>query len=140
MFHSEWISMKTFCLQEFPLWQTLWSFFRTMTVVAMTFLICLFSLYKHINFNHCATNTMTNEINNQCEFWKSVKLLLFFLHFLRIGFEFSEYEPSALVQHQGGPCAVIAPVQAFLIKTLVSETNTDHSLSDVSTCYTKRKS
>lgn len=33
-----------------------------------------------------------------------------------VGFEFSEVEPSALVQKQGGPCAVIAPVQAYLLK------------------------
>lgn len=39
------------------------------------------------------------------------------------GFEFSEFEPSALVQRQGGPCAVIAPVQAFLLKTILSETS-----------------
>lgn len=31
-------------------------------------------------------------------------------------------EPSALVQKQGGPCAVIAPVQAYILKTLVLET------------------
>lgn len=38
-----------------------------------------------------------------------------------LGFEFSEHEPSALVQRQGGPCAVIAPVQAYLIKALSPE-------------------
>uniref|UniRef100_A0A1B0D347 Ubiquitin carboxyl-terminal hydrolase MINDY n=2 Tax=Phlebotomus papatasi TaxID=29031 RepID=A0A1B0D347_PHLPP len=38
------------------------------------------------------------------------------------GFEFSELEPSALVQCQGGPCAVIAPVQAFLLKILLMDT------------------
>lgn len=31
-------------------------------------------------------------------------------------------EPSALVQKQGGPCAVIAPVQAYILKILVLET------------------
>lgn len=36
-----------------------------------------------------------------------------------LGFEFSEVEPSALVQKQGGPCAVIAPVQAYLLKILL---------------------
>ncbi|KAL5276186.1 FAM188A family protein [Megaselia abdita] len=35
------------------------------------------------------------------------------------GFEFSPVEPSALVQKQGGPCAVIAPVQAYLLKILL---------------------
>lgn len=59
----------------------------------------------------------------------------FFLHIFA-GFEFSEYEPSALVQRQGGPCAVIAPVQAFLLKTLLSEANSS-TLSDVSSVCTK---
>jgi len=35
------------------------------------------------------------------------------------GFAFSEDEPSALVQLAGGPCAVIAPVQAYLIKNML---------------------
>lgn len=38
------------------------------------------------------------------------------------GFVFSEDEPSALLQHDGGPCAVIAPVQAFLLKNLLFST------------------
>ncbi|EDQ86208.1 uncharacterized protein MONBRDRAFT_28423 [Monosiga brevicollis MX1] len=37
----------------------------------------------------------------------------------RFGFEFHDAEPSALVQHAGGPCGVIAPVQAFLLKHLI---------------------
>ncbi|KAL8606392.1 hypothetical protein ACOMHN_020546 [Nucella lapillus] len=45
------------------------------------------------------------------------------------GFVFSKEEPTALVQLEGGPCAVIAPVQAFLLKnaffTSTSKTNTD---------------
>lgn len=41
-----------------------------------------------------------------------------------LGFTFSEAEPSALVQLQGGPCGVIAPVQAFLLKFLLAETTT----------------
>ena len=51
--------------------------------------------------------------------------------FFYIGFEFSESEPSALVQRQGGPCAVIAPVQAYLLKTVLSETNSPN-FSEVS--------
>lgn len=47
------------------------------------------------------------------------------------GFEFSECEPSALVQRDGGPCCVIAPVQAYLLKILLMETP-GHSFSDVS--------
>ncbi|XP_058878467.1 ubiquitin carboxyl-terminal hydrolase MINDY-3-like isoform X2 [Acipenser ruthenus] len=35
------------------------------------------------------------------------------------GFVFSETEPTALEQFQGGPCAVIAPVQAFLLKNVL---------------------
>ncbi|XP_067094931.1 ubiquitin carboxyl-terminal hydrolase MINDY-3 [Osmerus mordax] len=35
------------------------------------------------------------------------------------GFAFSENEPSALEQFEGGPCAVLAPVQAFLLKTIL---------------------
>nr|XP_020662308.1 ubiquitin carboxyl-terminal hydrolase FAM188A [Pogona vitticeps]XP_020662309.1 ubiquitin carboxyl-terminal hydrolase FAM188A [Pogona vitticeps]XP_020662310.1 ubiquitin carboxyl-terminal hydrolase FAM188A [Pogona vitticeps]XP_020662311.1 ubiquitin carboxyl-terminal hydrolase FAM188A [Pogona vitticeps] len=36
------------------------------------------------------------------------------------GFVFSESESTALEQFEGGPCAVIAPVQAFLLKKLFS--------------------
>ncbi|XP_012938002.1 ubiquitin carboxyl-terminal hydrolase MINDY-3 [Aplysia californica] len=32
------------------------------------------------------------------------------------GFIFSESSPTSLIQFEGGPCAVIAPVQAFLVK------------------------
>nr|XP_019530017.2 ubiquitin carboxyl-terminal hydrolase MINDY-3 homolog [Aedes albopictus] len=46
------------------------------------------------------------------------------------GFDFSAYEPSALVQHDGGPCCVIAPVQAYLLKILLMETP-GHSFSDL---------
>ncbi|MGH0141429.1 UNVERIFIED_CONTAM: hypothetical protein FKN15_012391 [Acipenser sinensis] len=35
------------------------------------------------------------------------------------GFVFSETEPTALEQFQGGPCAVIAAVQAFLLKNVL---------------------
>lgn len=37
------------------------------------------------------------------------------------GFYFSPDEPTALVQREGGPCAVIAPVQAFIIKQFLQE-------------------
>ncbi|XP_033172403.1 ubiquitin carboxyl-terminal hydrolase MINDY-3 homolog [Drosophila mauritiana] len=37
------------------------------------------------------------------------------------GFEYSKVEPSALVQKQGGPCAVIAPVQAYLLKIIIMD-------------------
>lgn len=50
--------------------------------------------------------------------------------FSLIGFEFSPDEPSALIQKEGGPCGVIAPVQAFLLKILLMDTP-GHSFSDV---------
>ncbi|KAJ8687407.1 hypothetical protein QAD02_023201 [Eretmocerus hayati] len=37
------------------------------------------------------------------------------------GFYFSAHESTALVQAEGGPCAVIAPLQAFILKRLLSE-------------------
>lgn len=46
------------------------------------------------------------------------------------GFEFSTGEPAALVQRDGGPCCVIAPVQAYLLKILLMETP-GHSFSDL---------
>ncbi|RUS82045.1 hypothetical protein EGW08_010201, partial [Elysia chlorotica] len=39
------------------------------------------------------------------------------------GFIFSEETPTALVQLEGGPCAVIAPVQAFIIKCAIFKDN-----------------
>ena len=45
-----------------------------------------------------------------------MRKLIFF-----VGFYFSSDEPTALVQSDGGPCAVIAPVQAFIIKQLLQE-------------------
>lgn len=43
------------------------------------------------------------------------------------GFVFSEDEPSALLQRDGGPCAVIVPVQAFLLKNLLFSPATNES-------------
>ncbi|KAK7065850.1 hypothetical protein SK128_014489, partial [Halocaridina rubra] len=37
------------------------------------------------------------------------------------GFIFSKDETTALIQTSGGPCAVIAPVQAFLLKNLINK-------------------
>nr|CAD7257573.1 unnamed protein product [Timema shepardi] len=37
------------------------------------------------------------------------------------GFHFSKDEPTALVQSDGGPCAVLAPVQAFIFKSLLTD-------------------
>lgn len=39
------------------------------------------------------------------------------------GFVFSESEPSALSQRCGGPCGVLAPIQAYLLKTLIAESS-----------------
>lgn len=41
------------------------------------------------------------------------------------GIKFSESEPSALVQFEGGPCAVIAPVQAFLLCNLMKKKDSE---------------
>ena len=37
------------------------------------------------------------------------------------GFTLSDVEPTALIQHEGGPCAVIAPVQGFLLRRVLFE-------------------
>lgn len=39
-----------------------------------------------------------------------------------VGFTFSSAEPTALIQLHGGPCAVIAPVQAYLLKNAIYTT------------------
>uniref|UniRef100_A0A182KGW2 Ubiquitin carboxyl-terminal hydrolase MINDY n=1 Tax=Anopheles christyi TaxID=43041 RepID=A0A182KGW2_9DIPT len=46
------------------------------------------------------------------------------------GFSFSDREPSALVQRDGGPCCVIAPVQAYLLKILLMESPA-HSFNEL---------
>lgn len=38
---------------------------------------------------------------------------------LLTGFSFSDDEPTALVQFEGGPCAVLAPMQAYIVKNIV---------------------
>lgn len=38
-----------------------------------------------------------------------------------LGFYFSTSEQSALEQTEGGPCAIIAPVEAFILKNLLLE-------------------
>ncbi|XP_051922063.1 ubiquitin carboxyl-terminal hydrolase MINDY-3 isoform X2 [Hippocampus zosterae] len=42
------------------------------------------------------------------------------------GFVFSENEHTALEQFEGGPCAVIVPVQAFLLKTILFNRETSN--------------
>ncbi|BES92101.1 unnamed protein product [Nesidiocoris tenuis] len=37
------------------------------------------------------------------------------------GFKFSNDEPTALIQNEGGPCAVIAPVQAHILKSIIKD-------------------
>ncbi|XP_043603191.1 ubiquitin carboxyl-terminal hydrolase MINDY-3 homolog [Bombus pyrosoma] len=52
------------------------------------------------------------------------------------GFYFSPDEPTALIQTEGGPCAVIAPVQAFILKELLSETDVSTWKNiNLDTCY-----
>jgi len=41
-----------------------------------------------------------------------------------LGFVFSNDERTALVQYEGGPCAVIAPIQAFVIKNGLFDSRT----------------
>lgn len=41
------------------------------------------------------------------------------------GFCFSDDEPTALVQFDGGPCAVLAPMQAYIIKHIVNNKSVD---------------
>jgi len=41
------------------------------------------------------------------------------------GFCFSDDEPTALVQFEGGPCAVLAPMQAYIIKYIVNNKSVD---------------
>lgn len=60
------------------------------------------------------------------------KLFLFLFMRRGSGFEFSDVEPSALVQRQGGPCAVIAPVQAYLLKNLLLEATNCQNFANVS--------
>lgn len=51
---------------------------------------------------------------------------------LCVGFIFSKDETTALMQLEGGPCAVIAPVQAFLLKSaLFTSQNRTSDLTSV---------
>lgn len=47
------------------------------------------------------------------------------------GFEFSKDETTALIQYEGGPCAVIAPVQGFIIKNALYSESPIEDLSQV---------
>ena len=44
---------------------------------------------------------------------------------------FSEHEKTALVQHEGGPCAVIAPVQGYIIKNVLFDEIKREDISSV---------
>lgn len=57
-------------------------------------------------------------MKNNVQFAEYLKLFFFIF----TGFSFRPDEPTALIQWEGGPCAVLAPVQAFIIKTLITET------------------
>ncbi|KAL4222623.1 hypothetical protein ACF0H5_018664 [Mactra antiquata] len=48
------------------------------------------------------------------------------------GFMFSEHETTALVQYEGGPCAVIVPVQGFILKNALFCENPKEDLSQTS--------
>lgn len=49
----------------------------------------------------------------------SSKIERYFEFLFLKGFIFSEDEPMALLQKEGGPCAIIAPLQAFILKNLL---------------------
>lgn len=58
--------------------------------------------------------------------WQAIKTLVFGAGVKESVFErwlqsisFSLKEPTALLQHAGGPCAVLAPLQAFLLRRCV---------------------
>jgi len=67
--------------------------------------------------------------------WQAIKTLVFgpgvkeavFQRWLQ-SFTFSAQEPCALVQYAGGPCAVLAPLQAFLLKRCLQ-----HNITNLST-------
>lgn len=71
-----------------------------------------------------------NVITSDDELLKNIKTLLWgstvkedvFKRWAQ-GFYFSVDEPTALVQREGGPCAVIASVQAFILKQLLLESD-----------------
>ncbi|XP_046549929.1 ubiquitin carboxyl-terminal hydrolase MINDY-3-like [Haliotis rubra] len=47
------------------------------------------------------------------------------------GLVFSDDEATALIQYEGGPCAVIAPVQAYLLKRILFSPTAKPSITDV---------
>lgn len=72
-----------------------WSWFSTLAIVLQ-----YENAYWHMFFAMCA----------ECLIYYLMFLLLFYVK----GFVFSESEHTALEQFEGGPCAVIAPVQVLL--------------------------
>lgn len=52
-----------------------------------------------------------------------------------LGFSFSPDEQTALVQFQGGPCAVIAPVQAYILKNIITTRSEPDDWRHVSLYY-----
>ena len=51
------------------------------------------------------------------------------------GFIFGEHETTALIQYEGGPCAVIAPVQAFIVKNMFFSESPKQEFSQVTRKY-----
>ncbi|KAI8489950.1 PREDICTED: ubiquitin carboxyl-terminal hydrolase FAM188A-like [Branchiostoma belcheri] len=54
------------------------------------------------------------------------------------GFEFSEDEPTALIQHEGGPCGIIVPLQASLLKNLLFSEGAPEQWNNVSADQAKQ--
>lgn len=59
-------------------------------------------------------------------------LAMFLIVVVCVGFFFSSHERSALEQFEGGPCAVLAPVQAFIIKNMLLELKDENFIHNVS--------
>lgn len=53
------------------------------------------------------------------------------VHIHIAGLVFSDDEATALIQYEGGPCAVIAPVQAYLLKRILFSPTAKDSITDV---------
>lgn len=48
------------------------------------------------------------------------------------GFNFSGDEPTALIQSEGGPCAVLVPVQAYVLKYIITHKDENDNWQRVS--------
>lgn len=70
------------------------------------------------------------------EILKIISIKILFKIFY-LGFSFSPDEQTALVQFQGGPCAVIVPVQAYILKNIITTRSESDDWRQVSLYYTE---